>query len=258
MGALWKIVKNYRSQLVLILTPLILLPLALKEDIIENVKCNPSCDNCQKVNGTDVNDVFTFPGDNEGTPYKIVEKQPYKCLFCLGVMATYWTFEATPLAVTSLMPMFLFPMFGLLPAATVAAHYFKDINFLFFGGLVVAIAIEKCNLHLRIALSVMKIAGAKLHTMMGAFMFVTAFLSMWISNTATTAMMLPIAVATVKTITGEDNDEEASQNSDPEVDQGYDTKIELNPVSNDHLADGFDNGAMMQSGNSLTVTNNRL
>ena len=75
MGALWKIVKNYRSQLVLILTPLILLPLALKEDIIENVKCNPSCDNCQKLNGTDVNDLFIFPGDNEGTPYKIVEKQ---------------------------------------------------------------------------------------------------------------------------------------------------------------------------------------
>ena len=63
---------------------------------------------------------------------------------------------------------------------------------------------------------------------MGAFMFVTAFLSMWISNTATTAMMLPIAVATVKTITGEDGDEESSQNSDPEADQlPYDTKVIL-------------------------------
>ena len=59
----------------------------------------------------------------------------------------------------------------------------QDTNFLFFGGLIVAIAIEECNLHLRIALSVMKLAGSKLHSLMAAFMGVTAFLSMWISNT---------------------------------------------------------------------------
>jgi di/tricarboxylate transporter len=219
MGSLWKIVKNYRSQLVLVLTPLILIPLVLKPDLIEKIKCNPSCEPCEKINGTDEYALFN------DEPYRVETKKPFKCLFCLAVMATFWTFEATPLAVTSLMPMFMFPMFGLLPASRVAEHYFKDTNFLFFGGLVVAIAIEKCNLHLRIALSVMKIAGAKLHTMMGAFMFVTAFLSMWISNTATTAMMLPIAVATVKTITGEDGDEQ-SQNSDPEADQmPYDTKV---------------------------------
>ena len=92
---------------------------------------------------------------------------------------------------------------------------------MFFGGLIVAIAIEECNLHLRIALTVMKAAGSKLHSLMAAFMAVTAFLSMWISNTATTAMMLPIAVATVKTIVGEDVDEteENSVSSQPEADQ---------------------------------------
>ena len=94
---------------------------------------------------------------------------------------------------------------------------------MFFGGLIVAIAIEECNLHLRIALTVMKAAGSKLHSLMAAFMAVTAFLSMWISNTATTAMMLPIAVATVKTIVGEDvetnENEENSVSSQPEADQ---------------------------------------
>jgi di/tricarboxylate transporter len=216
---LWKIQKilnNYRSQLILIATPLILLPLLLIEDDEKIEKCKVECEanECVRTDGPG----SPFDLDQDGDPFKIVILRPYKCLYSLLLMGIYWTFEVTPLAVTSLTPMFLFPMFGLLPAGQVAAHYFKDINFLFFGGLVVAIAIEKCNLHLRIALSVMKVAGAKLHTMMGAFMTVTAFLSMWISNTATTAMMLPIAVATVKTING-DSEEENSESSDPEADQ---------------------------------------
>lgn len=253
MGALWKTKKiliNYRAQLILVITPLLLLPLILIEDSVFNARCKPDCEDCVKKNDSS-GDYDLFNGE----PYKIVEQKPYKCLFSLAIMATYWTAEVTPLAVTSLMPMFLFPMFGLLPAGRVAAHYFKDINFLFFGGLVVAIAIEKCNLHLRIALSVMKIAGAKLHTMMGAFMAVTAFLSMWISNTATTAMMLPIAVATVKTITGEgaEEDTSTSQNSDPEADQ-----MEMvcgSPVSSgNHLHDGFD-GPLLKSSDSLKVSN---
>jgi di/tricarboxylate transporter len=159
MGALWKIRKilnNYRSQIILILTPLLLLPLILIEDEIKEVKLNPECDSlkplCNTFQDSDEFDVIDGCVLNRNeTYYKVNIQRPYKCLFSLICMATYWTFEVTPLAVTSLMPMFLFPLFGLLPAARVAAHYFKDINFLFFGGLVFAIAIEKCNLHLRIA-----------------------------------------------------------------------------------------------------------
>jgi hypothetical protein len=172
-------------------------------------------------------------------------------------MATYWTAEVTPLAVTSLIPMFLFPMLGILPAKEVAPHYFKDTNFLFFGGLIVAIAIEKCNLHLRIALSVMKLAGAKLHNLMAAFMIVTAFLSMWISNTATTAMMLPIAVATVKTVAGDDENEDGqtSESSNPEADQVIRADLEMGLTSsgNSLEGDGFEPQKVLDSAGSLKL-----
>ena len=76
MGALWKIAKNYRSQLVLILTPLILLPLVLKDDLVDIVKCNPSCQDCKKINGTDQNDLHIFPDGSE-EPYIMEEKQVF-------------------------------------------------------------------------------------------------------------------------------------------------------------------------------------
>lgn len=128
----------------------------------------------------------------------IYTSQAAKCGYAILVMAVYWMTEVVPMAITALLPIVFMPWFGIMDSRDVCQHYLKDANMLFFGGLMIAIAVEKWNLHKRVALRVLMLVGSRPLWIMFGFMNVTAFLSMWLSNTATTAMMVPIAHAVLR------------------------------------------------------------
>ena len=110
----------------------------------------------------------------------------------------WWVFEVLPIAVTALLPILLFPLLDAVALGDTTASYGHKYVFLYLGGFILAIAIEKWNLHKRIALQIIKTIGTNMYTIVLGFMVATAFLSMWISNTATTVMVLPMAISIVK------------------------------------------------------------
>lgn len=110
-------------------------------------------------------------------------------------MAIWWVTETVPISVTALLPIVLFPLLEVLSIGETTQQYGHKYVFLYIGGFILAIGIERWNLHKRIALQIIKLIGSKASYLILGFMVATAFLSMWISNTATTVMMLPIAIA---------------------------------------------------------------
>ncbi|RXZ64292.1 SLC13 family permease [Pelagerythrobacter rhizovicinus] len=117
-----------------------------------------------------------------------------------ALMAVWWMTEAIPLAATSLLPIVLIPMFTDLTVVESTAPYANSIVFLFLGGFLIAIAMEKWNLHRRIALLTLARVGTAPRQIILGLMLATGFLSMWVSNTATTLMMLPIGLSVIALI----------------------------------------------------------
>ncbi len=117
-----------------------------------------------------------------------------------ALMAVWWMTDAIPLAATALIPVAAFPLLGIMNGKAVAPIYFNHVIFLFLGGFMVALAMERWNLHRRIALRILLLFGTRPRNLLLGFMVASAFLSMWISNTATTMMMVPIVLAVIVNI----------------------------------------------------------
>ncbi|MBN3323745.1 S13A1 protein, partial [Atractosteus spatula] len=137
--------------------------------------------------------------------------QVAECAFTMFVIAIYWLTEAMPLAVTSLIPALFFPLFGILKSSEVASAYFKDFHLLLIGVICLATSIEKWNLHKRIALKLVILVGVNPGWLMLGFMVSSAFLSMWLSNTTTAAMVMPIVEAVIQQILNAEAEAHAMQ-----------------------------------------------
>ena len=132
---------------------------------------------------------------------------PPKAEIVLGLatwMVVWWITEAVSISVTALLPLVIFPLFDIMNMNEVGANYGSSIVFLFFGGFVLALALEKVNLHKRIALNIIHKTGTTPNRVILGFMLATAFMSMWISNTASTVVMLPIALSVIQLLVKSD------------------------------------------------------
>ena len=154
-----------------------------------------------------------------------------------GLMAFWWITEAIPIPATALLPMCLYPLFGILPMADVTRNYGDENIFLFLGGFLIAIAMQKWNLHRRLALHIVRLIGTAPRRLVLGFMCATAFISMWISNTATTMMMYPIALAVILQLAPEQEarGQVAKNNKEPMGKQTA-TSNEQQATSNQQLA----------------------
>ncbi|KAI7811898.1 Solute carrier family 13 sodium/sulfate symporter, partial [Triplophysa rosa] len=130
----------------------------------------------------------------------VIKTKEAECAYILILMAVYWMTEVLPLSITALLPALLFPLFGIMKSSQVASVYFKDFHLLLLGVICLATAIEKWGLHCRIALRLVTLVGVNPGMLMLGFMVGCAFLSMWLSNTSTVAMVMPIVEAVIQQV----------------------------------------------------------
>ena len=121
-----------------------------------------------------------------------------------ALMAIWWITEAIPIPATALLPIVLFPLLGIATIAATTAPYANEVIYLFLGGFLIAMALESCGLHRRMALAILRVVGTRPASLVLGFMIATAFISMWVSNTATVVMMLPMATSVIALARGED------------------------------------------------------
>ena len=130
-------------------------------------------------------------------PFEMLSFEAAAVLATASWMVSWWISEAVSISVTALLPLIIFPLTGVMTVNDVGANYGSSIVFLFFGGFVLALGLEKVNLHRRIALTIIKKTGTSPNKVILGFMIATSFMSMWISNTASTVVMLPIALSVI-------------------------------------------------------------
>ena len=131
-----------------------------------------------------------------------MKPEAWKVASVTALMAIWWITDAIPIPATGLIPIVLFPALGVMSAKAAAAPYADDVIYLFMGGFFLAVTMERWNLHRRVALNTIKMVGASPVRLVLGFMVATAFLSMWVSNSATAMMMVPIGLAVVAEVTG--------------------------------------------------------
>ena len=127
-------------------------------------------------------------------------------------MITWWITEAIPMPAVALMPLVLFPLFGIAKISEAALPYANEVVFLFMGGFMIGLGIEKWNLHRRIALSIVRLTGTGGNGIILGFILSTGFISMWLSNTATTMMMYPIAASVITVVFAQQRDSVGARN----------------------------------------------
>ena len=140
-------------------------------------------------------------------PPETMNMAAFQVLCVTAWVAVWWITEAIPIAVTAMLPIILFPLTGALDLSETTSSFGHKYIFLYLGGFILAIAIEKWNLHKRIALNIINLIGSNINTIILGFMVATGFMSMWISNTATSVMMLPIGMAVVSQFKKRDDGE---------------------------------------------------